>query len=147
MVNGLAFRLLGSDTELDDVVQESFAQALESLPRLSATASFRAWLISLVCRTCYKLLRRRRVLWRLGIRGEAVDLDLVISSDAPPDLMAELREIYRRIDELPTPLRIALVLRRVEGLSVEETAEAIGSSAATVKRRVAEAERLLGRSK
>jgi RNA polymerase sigma-70 factor (ECF subfamily) len=142
MVNRLAFRLLGSDMELDDVVQDSFAAALGSLGRMSGM-DFKAWLTSLVCRTCFKVLRRRRLLTRLGLREEAVDLELVVSKTAPPDIAIELKDLYSRLVKLPAELRVALVLRRVEGLSMEEVSQATGASIATVKRRIAEGEKRL----
>src|SRR5436190_20397911 len=66
MVNGLAYRLLGRDQELDDLVQESFLAALRSLDRLAQPQAFAAWLGSIVVRSSHKLLRRRRMLTRLG---------------------------------------------------------------------------------
>lgn len=58
LVNGLTFQLLGGDSDLDDLVQESFAQALSSLHRLRNHEIFAAWISSIVVRTANKLLRR-----------------------------------------------------------------------------------------
>src|SRR5437870_412973 len=51
MVNGLAYRLLGRDPEVDDVVQESFAQALGALDALKEPQAFASWMASIVVRT------------------------------------------------------------------------------------------------
>lgn len=142
---GLAFRLMGRDEDVDDLVQESFMRAFANLDRLENPQAFSSWLFGIVVRRAQNVLRRRRLLARLGFRGgDAVDLAWVADQGAPPDVVAELKEIYGRIDTLPATLRIPLVLRRVEGMQHAEIATMIGASIATVKRRILEAEEKLG---
>jgi RNA polymerase sigma-70 factor (ECF subfamily) len=142
MVNGLAFRLVGRDADLDDLVQDCFAEAWRSLGRLSEPAAFSSWLGAIVVRTAHKLIRRRRLLARLGFRDAgAIEVDQLISPAAPADLRAELRAVYTVVESLPAATRVAFVLRRVEGLALEEIVTLTGASLATVKRRIAEGER------
>ncbi len=146
MVHGLAFRLVGSDSEVDDIVQDAFVEALTHLHRLEEPAAFRGWLKSIVVRTTCKRLRRRRLLTRLGLRRpEPIDLDaLPISSAAPVEAILELRKIFSLINELPVQERVALVLHRVEGMTLPEVAEQMALSLTTVKRRIAAAEEAVG---
>jgi RNA polymerase sigma-70 factor (ECF subfamily) len=146
MMNGLAYRLLGRDAEVDDVVQDSFLQALDHLGSLKDPQAFAAWLGSIVVRTVSRVLRKRKLLSRLGLRAkdEPVDVDTLVGASAPPDAAVELRAIYAKIDGMPVDVRIPLLLRRVEGLALEEIATRTGKSLATVKRRIADGERLLG---
>lgn len=148
LVAGMAFRLLGRDEDVDDLVQDSFVEALRSLHRLQAPQAFASWIASIVVRTSSKIIRRRRLLTRLGLRrGDGqVDVEAVVSPSAPPDVAAELRDLYGRIEALPAKERVALVLRRVEGLAIDEIAALVGASPATVKRRVAEGEQRLAKS-
>lgn len=143
MVHGLAFRLVGTDSEVDDIVQDAFVEALTHLHRLEEPAAFRGWLKSIVVRTTCKRLRRRRLLTRLGLRRpEPIELDaLPIANSAPAEVVAELRLIFSLIDELPVQERVALVLHRVEGMTLPEVAEQMKLSLTTVKRRIAAAER------
>jgi RNA polymerase sigma-70 factor, ECF subfamily len=145
LVNGLAFRLMGRDDDVDDLVQDSFVEALRSLGKLESPQAFASWLSSIVVRTCGKLLRRRQITRRLGLYkgGDTIDFDALVSPGAPPDALTELSAIYGIVQALPTHVRIALILRRVEGHSLDEIAELTGASLATIKRRVTEAERLL----
>jgi RNA polymerase sigma-70 factor (ECF subfamily) len=144
MLNGLAYRILGRDAEVDDLVQESFVQALGSLDKLKEPAALSGWLGSIVVRTAGKMLRRRRLRVRLGLeRAAPIDVDSVIGSNAPPDVRSELRAVYTVLAGLPAEVRVALVLRRVEGMKLEQIAEAMDLSLATVKRRLAEGERAL----
>ena len=144
-VNGLVLRLLGRDRDVDDVVQETFATALTALDRLQEPQAFAAWLSSIVVRITGKLIRRRRLLARLGLgrASLAIDLDELIGPTVPLDDAMELRRLYALAERLPASLRIPLLLRRVEGLGLDELGRVTGLSVATVKRRVAKAEELL----
>ena len=145
VVIGLSYRLLGRDDEADDLAQEAFTQALGSLDALVDPQAFGAWIRTIVVRTAHKMVRRRALLRKLGLgrRREPLDEDMFVSEDAPPDVRAELNAIYAMIHALPARERIALVLRRVEGLSHEEVADALGVSLSTAKRVVASSEAAL----
>jgi RNA polymerase sigma-70 factor (ECF subfamily) len=145
MVFGLVYRLMGRDEEIEDLVQDCFVQALANLGRLSEPQAFGAWLTAVVVRTAHKVIRRRVLATRLGMRrrGEPVDVDALVSRGAPADVLAELHAVYRLIDQLPPRARVALVLSRVEGMSQEEVAAAMGVSVSTAKRLVVEAGRHL----
>ena len=148
MALGLAYRILPSDLEVDDLVQDSFLHAFERLDRLQNPQAFQSWLSSIVVRTAGKRLRRRRLQVRLGLRSrEPIDVDHVVSRSAPPDVGAELRSVYALLDRLPAEERVALVLRRVERLEIPQIAEQMGLSESTVKRRLAAAEQRLGRAR
>ena len=148
VVLGLSHRLLGREDEADDLAQESFAQALASLDSLADPQAFAAWIKTVVVRTAHKLVRRRMLVRRLGLAprgGDAFAPDEMISPDAPPDVRAELHAIYTIIEAMPARERIALVLRRVEGLSHEEVAEHLGVSLSTAKRLAAASDETLAR--
>jgi RNA polymerase sigma-70 factor (ECF subfamily) len=144
MVNGLGYRLLGRDSDLEDLVQDSFMEAWRSLPKLEQPQAFGSWLGSIVIRTAHKMIRRRRLASRLGLRrSEPIDVDALIATTAPPDVRSELKAIYRIVESLPATTRTALILRRVEGLPLDDIAKSLGTSLATVKRRIADAEKRL----
>jgi RNA polymerase sigma-70 factor (ECF subfamily) len=145
MATGLALRLLGRDSDVDDLVQESFVQAYASLGRLQEPQAFASWLASILVRTAHKMIRRRRMLARFGIQRNAldVDMDALIASDVPPDDAMDLRRIYSLVPTLPAEVRIPLVLRRVDGRALNEIAQMCGCSLATVKRRIEAGEQLL----
>ena len=144
MVNRLARRLLGPGIDCNDLVQDAFVEALLGIHRLKNGQAFQAWLCSIVVRTAQKLRRRRRLFERIGLlRQQPLEMDAFCSPCAPPDVVAELRAIYALLRTLPVEMHIALVLRRVEGLSIEEIAEQMRLSISTVKRRLAAAEERL----
>ncbi len=144
LVNGLAYRLLGGDADLDDLVQESFAQALTCLDRLQNTETFSTWLSTIVVRTCNKLLRRRRLMARFGLwRQPEIDWEQVRSHGTSAEDLLELRAIYRLVADMPADLRVPLVLKHVEDKSLQEIADLTGASIATIKRRITKAQQLL----
>jgi RNA polymerase sigma-70 factor, ECF subfamily len=148
MALGLAHRLLPRDEDVDDVVQDCFVSALKRLGSLDNPQAFAAWLGSIVVRTVGKRLRRRRLLTRLGLRApEELDADVIAAPSAPGEVAVELRRVYAVIGGLPAEARIALVLRRVDGLEVPDIARRMGLSLSTVKRRLKTAEELLERSR
>jgi RNA polymerase sigma-70 factor (ECF subfamily) len=143
----LAFRCLGADSDADDLVQDTFVSALANLHQLENGQAFASWISGILVRLVGKHLRRRRLLERLGLRrSEPIDIESFLSSSCPPNVAVELRAVYRILQELPVEGQLALVLRRIEGLSIEETAAYMGLSMATVKRRLVDADERLRRS-
>ncbi len=143
MMSGMAYRMVGPE-DVEDVVQESFFQALRSLHRLQHAAHLGTWLGAVVVHTAQKELRRRRLLSRFRLSTESMpDPREFVASTAPPDVAAELSAVYRVIGTLDVKPRQALILRRVEGRTVIEIAELMRASTASVKRWLAKAERVL----
>ena len=147
MANGMAFRLMGRDADVDDLVQDAFVIAFSRLDALEDPQAFAAWLGSIVVRTAGKVIRRRVLLERLGLRRRSapVDIDAVAARTSGPDVGAEVRLLYERIERLPAEQRVALLLRRVEGMELEEIARATDVSLATAKRRIAAAQQAIER--
>ncbi len=147
-VLALAQRILAGRDDADDLAQDAFVYAFTRLDTLNNPQAFQAWLRSIVVRTASKRLRRQRLLTRLGLRrNEPIEPDTVIAADAPPDIAAELRAVYGLIERLPSEERVALVLRRVEGMELSQIAEEMKLSLATVKRRLSAAEGRLERAR
>jgi RNA polymerase sigma-70 factor (ECF subfamily) len=147
MVAAIAFRLTGHDSDVDDIVQDSFIGAFTGLARLENPEAFRGFLAAIATRTAIATLRRRKLLTRLGLlRREPIRLEVLTAPHTPADVVAELRQVYGVIETFPAHERVVLILRRFEDLSLEEIAERTGASLATVKRRLARAERLLAQA-
>lgn len=134
-IAGVVHRLMGDDGELDDIVQETFVDAIEGLRRLEDPLAVRAWLVTVAVRRTRRVLARRRR--RMMFAFWAVDF--APRSSDPRD-RAPVDELYDALSRVPADLRIPWVLHRVEHLSLPETAAACEVSLATVKRRIAEAE-------
>jgi RNA polymerase sigma-70 factor (ECF subfamily) len=134
----LVTRLLARTHDADDVVQDTFADALRDLDRLRDPSAFRQWLFRIAVNRAKKRGRRRRVERMLGIDSGVDDATLtqLASTSASTDELVELARIDGLLSRLPTGERIAWMLRRVEGETLEVVADLCGCSVATAKRRV-----------
>lgn len=141
-VAGVALRVLGRPSEVDDLVQDVFLRVLPRLGDLRDPAALRAWLAVITARLARRRLRGRR--WKLWL-GADRDYDYTQLADgaASPQDRALLGELYRALDRLPVGQRLAWTLRHVEGLELAAVADACSCSLATVKRRIAAAEAAL----
>ena len=139
-VAGVVYRILGSDADVDDVVQETFLDARAGLASLADARALRGWLVTIAVRRVHRLLRRRR-------RRALLFFGLVDTSprSSDPRDRQPADDLYDALERLPPDLRLPWTLARVEELTLPEVAEACEVSLATVKRRIAEAEERIAR--
>jgi len=138
----IAARLLGNRSEGEEVVQDTFVTAFEQLRTLREPAALRGWLAQIAVSLVRRRLRRVRLMRALGL-DHGVDDATLATLAAPgsrPDQRAELALIDRALQTVNANVRIAWMLRLVEGLELAEVASACGCSLATAKRRIAAAE-------
>jgi RNA polymerase sigma-70 factor, ECF subfamily len=135
----VALRLLGSDSEVDDLVQDVFLEAHRGLARLREAGALGSWLARICVRRATRRLRRRRLLALLSLDTVA-ERELPFDSSASPEQRAEAIRLYRKLDRLPVSERVAWLLRHVEGESLEDMVALCGCSKSTVQRRLRSAE-------
>jgi RNA polymerase sigma-70 factor (ECF subfamily) len=132
-------RVLGAhDSEAADVLQDVTVSAWQSIGRLVDARALKAWLTQIAVFTARGVIRRRyRNRW-LSFFESVPD---AAQPWASPELHEAARAVYRIFDKMPADERIPFALRMLEGLELEATAEACGTSLATVRRRLVKAER------
>jgi len=136
----VAFRLMGHDRDLDDVVQETFLDVSENLASRDTSMPVRAWVLMLAVRRVRRLFAKRRRFRLFGFRW----LEATPTVNDPRGKEKTL-DLYEALSTLPEDLRIPFCLHRIEQLTLPEAAQACEVSLATVKRRIAEAEERLAR--
>ncbi len=131
--------------DAEDVVQDAFLKAYQNLGQFQGQSKFYTWLVRIAVNEALMRLRRRR-----PERMVSLDEDVKTEEDSMPREIAdwtpnpeqqynqaELKDILTRtIQGLPASFRTVFVLRDVEGLSTEETADALGLSIPAVKSRL-----------
>ena len=126
-------RLILRDSDLaQDAVQEALVAAWRDLAGLRDPDRFEAWLRSLLVRACYREARKDRRQRRIDLvirPVEGVELD-------PGTGLADRDEVERAFLRLEPEQRALLVLHFYQGLSLSETAEALGLPVGTVKTRL-----------
>ena len=131
--------------DAEDVVQDAFLKAYQNLANFQEQSKFYTWLVRIAVNEALMRLRRRR-----PERMVSLDEDIKTEEDSMPREVAdwspnpeqlynqgELKEILgKTIQGLPPSFRTVFVLRDVEGLSTEETADALDLSIPAVKSRL-----------
>lgn len=140
----VALRLLGNDSEVDDLVQDVFLEAHRGLSSLREAGALAGWLARICVRRATRRLRRRRLLALLSLDTVA-ERELPFDVSASPEQHAEVARLYRRLDRLPVSERVAWLLRHVEGESLDDMVVLCGCSKSTVQRRLRSAEARLER--
>jgi len=150
----LARRMLRSEEDARDAVQDAFLRAFRGIESFAGDAALSTWLYRITLNSCLMKLRRQRRkpeqaieewLPRFYDDGHRVDPGpawrLV---DRDPVEEGELRELVRAsIDELPEIYRTALLLRDIEGLDSSEAASLLGIQTEALKMRVHRARQAL----
>jgi RNA polymerase sigma-70 factor, ECF subfamily len=138
----LLLRLLGDRGEAEDVAQEVMLRAWQAISRFRGKSSYFTWLYRIAVNEANRALERRARRPPSTPIG-ADELRLPASQDADPVRQAENNELRAAIAaalaQLPPPLRTAIVLRDVEGLSTQEAAEIAGVGQAAFKSRLHQA--------
>ena len=156
----LAYRMTGSESDAEDVVQEAFLKAYRQLSRFDGRASFGTWLHRIAANCALDMVRARRRRaeqfsepWGFGGDAGGLTDDPVNSApsvDPAPDRLAMSGETRRRVaeamNELSTVERAAFVMRHFEGVSIEEIGRALGCQTGAAKHSVFRAIQKLRRS-
>ena len=144
----LAFRFVRNETEAKEIVQDTFLLVWRKLDTFKGDSQFGSWLYRVATNTALMRLRAQRRHPEISTEELPVDyLDNYGQLPAAgenwakrPDDELQSDELRRRIqkavDELPDIYRTVFLIRDVEGLSTEETAEVLEISIPTVKTRL-----------
>jgi RNA polymerase sigma-70 factor, ECF subfamily len=115
-----------------DAAQEAFVIAYTKLNQLHAAAAFGPWLL--------KIVRRRASLMQRERREERLGADVVAANfQRSSDWVHRYEEVIAQLARLPEHERVALVLRYVDGHSVQEIADTTGKPVGTIKKQLCRA--------
>jgi RNA polymerase sigma-70 factor (ECF subfamily) len=143
----VARSILRDDAEAEDALQDAYLQAYRALPAFRGESSTATWLTRIVMNAA--LMRRRKNVRMADIIELNMDLAMderIAPSEQPEHaaLRAQARRLIEtKIDGLPDVFRTVFVLRALEELNVEETAETLGIPEATVRSRFFRARSML----
>ena len=141
----MALSLLHNEADAEDAAQEAFLKAFRNLANFRGDSKFSTWLISITLNEARSRLRSKKM-----VKMESLDEPPEEQGHFTPALLRDWREIpsdalernelryllQQAITELPLIYREIFVLRDVEELSVNESAEALGITVASVKVRL-----------
>ena len=148
----MALSLLHNEADAEDAAQETFLKAFRNLARFRGDAKFSTWLISIALNEARSRLRSKK-----NIKIDSLDEAPDGPGHVSPALLRDWREIpsealerqevrlllQHAVTDLPSIYREVFMLRDVEELSVNESAEALGITVASVKVRLHRARLML----
>ncbi len=152
-VYGLSLRILNSEEDAREAVQETFITVWEKWETFKGKSKFSSWIYRIAANCAYmKLRKRKRFSYEVSIEEFDHDVDHLDSAEVsrssgrytvkvsqPDEVLAqsELREtIDRSVSSLSPTYRTAFILKDVEGMTLKEIAEIMELSEAAVKSRV-----------
>jgi len=146
-VYSLVCRLLGSDFDIDDVLQQVFVSIFRSLESFKGLSSLDTWIYRITVKVCTDQLRKKYRKRKLSVVGSVDDerSGLTAATEHTPHTGLERRELVERINaalaRLTTEKRAVLIMYEMEGRSLEEIASVIEKPLGTVKSRLFHARR------
>jgi RNA polymerase sigma-70 factor (ECF subfamily) len=137
-VHACLFRVLGTNRDMDDLLQDAFLQVFQSLRGWRAEASLATWVDRVSVRVAYRYLSQR---------GRRVQTEVLDDDEAGPAIevgpgarrqMARdgVKRLYAVLDELSAASRLAFTLHEIDGRTLSETAALVGSTVTATKLRV-----------
>jgi RNA polymerase sigma-70 factor (ECF subfamily) len=148
-VYSLTLRMLRHQQDAEDVTQQTFLSALEGLGDFRGEASFSTWLLRIAAHAALKVIRKRKGLELISLEeatepreedGPIPHPEYITDWRQSPEELVHRNETRRLLDEALAGLdekhRLVFLLRDVQGLSVKETADALGLSEANTKVRL-----------
>jgi RNA polymerase sigma-70 factor, ECF subfamily len=139
-LRGFVFKMLPSRSQnLDDLIQDIWAAALQDLVKLDDAAAFPPWLFRIARNRVVSALRQRNPVWVPFDEAEN-------SRDAEIDeqfTAADAAAVHLALDELPPQQREVLLLRFMEEMSYADIATVVGCAIGTVRSRIHQGKRAL----
>jgi RNA polymerase sigma-70 factor, ECF subfamily len=141
----LAQHITGNREDAEDVLQETFLKAYEHLEQFQGNSKFYTWIVRIAVNQALMKLRRRKTDKTVSLdetidTGEDTILREVAAWDEDPEQRYSREELGRILDtavaDLDPPYRSVFVLRDIDELSTEETAQALDLSIPAVKSRL-----------
>lgn len=148
-VYSLALRMLRHEQDAQDVTQTALLSAVEHLDGFRGESSFGGWLLRIATHAALKIIRKRKGLETVSLEGatepgEETDViphpKFIADWRQSPGELVHRNEVQRllddALDQLDEKHRLVFLLRDVQGLSIKETAQALGLSEANTKVRL-----------
>ncbi len=148
-VYALSMRMLRQVEDAEDVTQQTFLKVMEHLQNFRGDSSFSTWILRIATHASLKVIRKRKGQPMIsldqsqeggGEEGSIPHPEYIANwKDIPESIILsdELKMLLdQALSELVEKYRIVFLLRDVEGLSIKETAEAVGLSEANTKIRL-----------
>ncbi len=144
-IRNLIFSIFHESGIVDDLAQEVFIKAYESLQTFRLDSSFYTWIYRIAVNKSRDEMRRRKIRRFLSFQTlvDEANKELVSKLSVPPENRDANEIVALGLQALPEKFRAAIILKDIEGLSYEEMAEVLQCELGTVKSRLSRARTML----
>ena len=141
----LALKMLGNEQDAEDVLQNTFMKALQSIENFEGRSSVSTWLYRIAVNEALMLVRRQKPTIPVAMEYEDDEDELQYPTQFTDwcclperDLLSDeaRKHLDQAIRNLPEKLQVVFLLRDIEGLSIRETSEALDLTETAVKTRL-----------
>ena len=143
-VHATLYRVLGSNTDMEDLAQEAFIEVFKSLANFRGEAQLSTWIDRIAVRVAYAYLTRKR-----PKTARLESIPEVPSGDPTAEHRALMREATRRLyhvlDKLDPKMRIAFTLHVIDGRPLADVARSMSATLIATKTRVWRARRFIAK--
>jgi RNA polymerase sigma-70 factor (ECF subfamily) len=132
-VYSLAFRIVGNHEDASDVAQEVYVKVWRAIRHYRGDSAFTTWLHRVATNAAIEHLRKR------GRLAEPIEPERMAQMEQPAperEIVVEQSDVEAALERLPAAYRVALVMRELYGMSMEEVAKQLGSSVGATKVRL-----------
>ena len=125
-------RMVGDRALAEDLTQDAFVKAYNALPATRPDLAFKPWLYRIATNTAISQLRRRKIVqWIPFLAGHDQ-----ASGESVERTVGRRHDVRQALEKLPKHYAAVLLLRHYQGLSLAETAEALGITENAAKLRL-----------
>ncbi|HTA76528.1 MAG TPA: RNA polymerase sigma factor [bacterium] len=143
-VMNLSWRMLGSQQEAEDALQEIFIKVFDRIKNYRGDSAFSTWVYRMTTNHCLDILRRRKILSFMGFENVPEVQDKKDSEKAVNLGFSPV--IAKTLEKLPEKQKLCLLMREMDDLSYEDIALALQLSLGTVKSNIHRAKAFLKES-
>jgi RNA polymerase sigma-70 factor (ECF subfamily) len=140
-VLNLSWRMLGSQQEAEDALQEIFIKVFDRVKNYRGDSAFSTWVYRMTTNHCLDILRRRKILSFMGFENVPEVQDKKDSEKAVNLGFSPV--IVKALEKLPESQKLCLLMREMDDLSYEDIATALQLSLGTVKSNIHRAKAFL----
>lgn len=143
-IQATLYRILGSNRDMDDLLQDTFVQVFKSLNTFRGEARLSTWVDRIAVRVAYRHISQKKpAIFAIELADELQGASIMPSRHA--SAREGVRRFYAALSELSATARIAFTLHELDGKSVAQVATCVGASMTATKLRIWRARRALYR--
>ena len=153
-IYNLCYRFVGTEEEAEDLCQEVFFKIYRAARTFKHKSKLSTWIYRITVNLCLNYKRKHKRFNFLTLdntedKSQHKPTDLSIPPADHPDIILEQKEkeliVQKAINSLPKNQRLALILQRYEGMSIQEIAELLDCTASSIQSRLARAKENLAK--